>query len=101
MADGGTLRPGFLPWNYPENEVKLGGFWRDEAVVRHYLPDYRFTSWREIKRNYQIELFSIDLPEYLRTGKIKEGRTVLLFDYRSGKPSWAQLLRFLTKEDLE
>lgn len=101
MADGGTLRPEFLPWNYPENELKIGGFWRDEVVVRHYLPDYHFTSWREIKRNYQIELFAIDLPDYLQTGIVKECRTMLLFDYRLAKPSWSRLPQFLTKEDFE
>ncbi|KYZ75090.1 radical SAM protein [Anaerosporomusa subterranea] len=80
-SDGGTIRPEVLPWNYPAMEQDLGAFWRNEAWVGNYLPNYRFTSWREVKRSYQVELFTINIPEYLRTGQIEQQNTTLLFNY--------------------
>jgi hypothetical protein len=70
-----------MPWNYPVMEQEINDFWRDEAGVGHYLTNYRFTSWRDIKRHYQVELFTINIPEYLRTGNIVQQNTTLLFDY--------------------
>jgi hypothetical protein len=89
-SDNGTIRPEFLPWNYPAMEQDISAFWRDEAWAGNYLPNYRFTSWREVKRSYQVELFRINIPEYLQTGQIVQQNTTLLFDYHRGG-AWALL----------
>ncbi|SDF37304.1 Radical SAM superfamily enzyme YgiQ, UPF0313 family [Sporolituus thermophilus DSM 23256] len=81
LAGEGGVRPEFLPWNGDEWEQVKTRFWRDEATVRRYLPDYCFTSWREIKRNYHIEVFEINIPHYLAGGELREERTVILFCY--------------------
>ncbi len=94
LSDNGTIRPDFLPWNYPVLERDIGAFWRDETWAGRYLPDYRFTSWREVKRNYQVEQFEIDIPEYLQTGQIVWRKVTLLFDYRHGG-NWLQLTDLL------
>jgi hypothetical protein len=80
-SDNGTIRPEAMPWNYPAMEQEINDFWRDEAGVGHYLTNYRFTSWRDIKRHFQVEMYTISIPEYLHTGNIVQQNTTLLFDY--------------------
>ncbi len=83
LAEQGALQPEFLPWNGQEWAEEKNGFWRDEARVRRYLPDYRFTSWRELKKHYYIEVFPINIPDYLAgPGEIRPERTAVLFSYR-------------------
>lgn len=85
MAEQGALRPEFLPWNGGDWAGEKDGFWRDEARVRNYLPEYRFTTWREIKKRYYIEVFPIHIPDYLaQKGEIRPELTAVLFSYDGG-----------------
>mgnify|MGYP003586814087 CR=1 FL=1 len=43
-----------------DNKDYLENFWRDNDLVGKYLPDYRFTSWRQVKKIYRMEEFVID-----------------------------------------
>lgn len=87
----GATRPAFLPWDNQWEEEK-NSFWRDEAKARQYLPEYRFTTWREIKNNYHLEVFSCNIPDYLKTGAaIHQETTILLFDYRGRQTCYQQI----------
>ncbi len=55
-------RPEWLNWNTERIFDKVSSFWRNEDVVKKYLPGYRFSSWRQINKYYPIELFKAD-PE--------------------------------------
>lgn len=88
LCDNGNLRPDFLPWDGDQWNDEKNAFWRDETRVRKYLPDYRFTTWRELKKNYHIEVFTVDVPEYLRRGELKANATVVLFAFAGERSSY-------------
>lgn len=50
----GKWRPAFIEWDSEGRD----DFWRDEENVRKFLPDFRFTSWRDVQRKYRVESFS-------------------------------------------
>lgn len=59
LSDGGQQRPPELNWNGAVWDEVKNAFWRDEARVRRYLPEYVFGSWRELKRKYQLEFLQL------------------------------------------
>ncbi len=81
----GLVLQDILPWNNEQWSTEKNNFWRDTAKVRKYLPDFDFTSWRDIKKYYHIEFFRIHIPTFLANPEnVIFQQTVLLFDYRSG-----------------
>lgn len=50
-------RPEWLRWNTETIFDKVSAFWRNEDAVREYLPDYKFSSWQQIRKYYPVELF--------------------------------------------
>lgn len=50
-------RPEWLGWQSEAIFNIVSDFWRNEALVQQYIPSYRFSSWRQIHKNYPIELF--------------------------------------------
>lgn len=98
MSEQGTVRPEFLPWNQPNQasadkwaDAKTA-FWRDTGRVRHYLPEFTFTTWRDIKKTYHIEVFAVDIPSYLADSVYLASREVaLLFSYQTGRPSYQRI----------
>ena len=78
-----------LDWNREFGEKGKNEFWRSETAVARYIPDYRFSNWREVKRKYPIEVFAVDIPGWLDSGEEQQGRKVpLLFDLTRSKPQW-------------
>lgn len=57
--------PEWLHWNTKQIFDAVSEFWRNEKRVQQYIDGYKFTSWRQIHKNYPIELFRIDV----KTGK--------------------------------
>lgn len=53
-------RPEWLLWNTENIFDEVSAFWRNEELVRRYIPDYKFSSWRNIHKLYPIELFRND-----------------------------------------
>ncbi|MDO4922149.1 MAG: DUF4080 domain-containing protein [Phascolarctobacterium sp.] len=49
--------PDWLGWQSEEIFNIVSDFWRNEALVQQYIPGYKFSSWRQIHKNYPIELF--------------------------------------------
>jgi hypothetical protein len=82
MSEKGTIQPEFLSWNQDQWMEEKNEFWRNANVVRNYIPDYIFTTWRDLKKKYRIEVFSIDLLEYIKQpGKISYKKKPILFSY--------------------
>ncbi len=79
LTDRGAVRPAFLPWDGEAWQAAKTAFWREEAIVRKYLPDYTFTSWRDVKNSFHLEIFACDIPEWLATGHMSQRPTVVLF----------------------
>lgn len=50
-------KPNWLNWQSENIFNVISEFWRDEEIVNNYLPGYKFTSWRQIHKNYPIEMF--------------------------------------------
>ena len=58
-------QPEWLGWQSADIFERVSVFWRDEAKARQYIPGYKFSSWRQIHKNYPIELFN----NHWRTGE--------------------------------
>jgi radical SAM superfamily enzyme YgiQ (UPF0313 family) len=92
LAEQGAIRPEFLTWNGADWTEEKNAFWRDEAKVRKYLPRFRFTTWRELKKHHHIEVFPINIPDYLaEPGEIRQERTAVLFSYDSDKADFQSI----------
>lgn len=81
MSDKGSVRPEVLSWNKEIWAKEKGAFWSSQEKVRSYLPDYTFTNWRDINKKHHIEVFTIDILQYLQAGTIKRVDTPVLFSY--------------------
>ena len=82
LSEKGAIRPEILPWNQEIWAKNKGAFWSNHQLVRNYLADYTFTTWRDINKKYHIEVFGIDIPEYLRSGNVINVEIPILFSYR-------------------
>jgi len=91
VKERGQLRPAFLPWLVQGRET-YGDFWRREEVVRRYLPGYRFTSWRDIQRQYIIERFRVAaIPAQGEVEASVEQEGIILFKLDGETTGWFQL----------
>ena len=84
LMDGRGGRPEFLPWNESLLDSEDAGttksdtsnrwleakndFWRSGDIVKKYVPDFRFSSWRDLHKRYHIEVFSVDIPRWTESG---------------------------------
>lgn len=50
-----------MGWKTAELNERAMAFWRDKDEVRQYLPDYIFSTWRQIRKNYPIEAFDYNV----------------------------------------
>jgi len=88
----GALKGELLDWNRERWARPKSDCWRNEAAVRRYIPDYRFTNWRDVKRKYPIEIFSQNVPRWIATGEwSNQDRTPVLFDVGRKRPVWFAL----------
>ncbi|MDR7869131.1 MAG: B12-binding domain-containing radical SAM protein [Sporomusaceae bacterium] len=87
-SDRDAGRPEFLPWDGAEWDEAKSAFWRDEPTVRRYLPDYAFTSWREVRKQHHIEVFELDIPAWVTDGRLIHRPTAVLFSRAGGTPPW-------------
>jgi len=91
MSEKGTVRPEVLSWNKEIWAKERGAFWSSQEKVRNYLPDYTFTNWRDINKKHHIEVFSIDILEYLQSGTITRVDTPVLFSYMQDATTYQPL----------
>ncbi len=79
----GALKGEKLDWNQPRWERQKAALWRNEEKLRRYIPDYRFSNWREVKRDFPMEVFHCNLQRWLDHGEWPESAPIaLLFDRR-------------------
>ncbi|CUH96995.1 hypothetical protein P22_3121 [Propionispora sp. 2/2-37] len=82
ISERGKVHFPFLPWNEEKWSQEKTNFWRSPELVRKYLPEYNFTTWRDIKKQYHLEVFSFDLSSYFKEqGKLEKQLTPILFNY--------------------
>jgi len=83
MSEKETIQPEILNWNQDAWLDEKNEFWRNQHVASKYITDYIFTTWRDIKKKYRIEVFAIDIVEYIKLkGKIVNKKSPVLFSYR-------------------
>ena len=52
-----NFKPDWLMWRTAMNYEKATAFWRNEGLVRKYVPDYCFKNWRTLHKKYALEEF--------------------------------------------
>ena len=52
-----NFKPDWLMWRTAMNYEKATAFWRNEGLVRKYVPDYSFKNWRTLHKKYALEEF--------------------------------------------
>lgn len=82
FSDKGQVTPEFLPWSKAEYYEQTSEFWRSERVQK-YLPEFKFTNWRNLQKHYHIEVFDFLVSEWLQSGKLISGREAVLFEYHT------------------
>ncbi len=85
LSEKGTIHPEFLGWNDNQWNEEKAQFWRSEATVRKYLPEYVFTTWRDVKKNFQLEVFNIDVAAFFMRGEFVKENLPVLFTYRQNE----------------
>lgn len=56
-------------------------FWHEDDTVRRYLPDFRFTTWRDLQSRYRIEVFAIDIEACIQAAQTIVREVPMLFVY--------------------
>lgn len=89
VNEHGLSIPDFLSWNDEQWADEKSSFWRNEKIVRKYVPNFVFTSWRDVKRAYHIEVFDFDIVDYITEYKtIKQKIIPVLFNFQGTKPGF-------------
>ena len=90
ICEGGkSLKGEALGWNRQRWEEAKNSLWRNEASMRRYFANYRFTNWREVKRTFPLEVFSVDVAAWLQNAEAKRsGPVAMVFDLTQAKPRW-------------
>ena len=73
-------RPQFLT-DISEYKEAIHSFYLDEDNVREALPGYDMYNTKQIERMTNVEYFSIDVDELIKTGEIVHKDKFILFDY--------------------
>lgn len=97
LADEGKIRPEQLNWNLESYQTRTAAFWRGQGSIKpaDLLPDFHFTTWRALRKNYHLELFPV--PVHLLSSSAcsiednPQQPVWLLFDYTSGESTWQVL----------
>ena len=84
-----TLKGEQLSWNREQWEPQKNRLWRSERMIRRFVPDYHFTNWRDVKRLYPVEVFSVNVFRW-RESAIEAGNelTPVLFDAGKARPEY-------------
>ena len=92
LLEKGNIRVEALEVSELSYEDEKNAFWHEDETVRKYLPEFKFTTWRDLHAKYRIEVFGIDIDAMIERAEIVQNKTVVLFEY--GKENrWQKLLR--------
>ena len=78
------VRPDILNWNGNLWSKEKDAFWKNEVLVRKYIPEFRFTSWRDIKRKYHVEVFTPGVLKAFTHVNNYTGYVAVVFSYIDG-----------------
>ena len=87
LCERGNIRPGFLGWEIQNYTSERDAFWRNAAIIEKYLPGYVFGNWREVNKNFHIEVFSVDIIGCLKQ-KADKQLTPVLFSFNCKYPQY-------------
>lgn len=89
-----ALKGESLAWNKEKWEKTKNDLWRSESKMQQYVPDYAFTNWRDIKKRFPIEVFSVPVISWIESGReAKDEKTAVLFDLTHHGRVWHLLPR--------
>lgn len=92
LLEKGNIRVEALEVSELSCEDEKNAFWHDDDTVRKYLPEFKFTTWRDLHAKYRIEVFGIDVDVMIERAEVVQNKTVVLFEY--GKENrWQKLQR--------
>lgn len=92
MFEKEAIQLEFLKWNQELWAEEKNEFWRNQSLASNYLPDYKFTTWRDIKKKYRIEVFSIDVFAAIQHPyKIICRDTPVLFSYSKDAAAYQKI----------
>ena len=88
----GAIKGERLEWNRERWERIKSDLWRSEVTLARYITGYHFTNWRDVKRKYPIEVFELNIPQWIKTGEwpVTEW-TAVLFETTCQRPVWHAL----------
>lgn len=89
-TDKGNVRPDFLNWNEDLYYEENADFWRENRAEK-YIENYKFTTWRDIKKKYHIEFFFFDILNLIKIGTIVEKKTAVLFSFGGEETQYQKL----------
>lgn len=84
FADIPGWYPTWLKWQAEAIFEEMSSFWRNEELVHKYVPNYKFSTWRQIHKLYPVERFN-----YGPTGNKEE--FFLLLDCSDGEAKQIKL----------
>ena len=85
ISERGGVHPERLHWNMTKYQPETARFWRDSGAEK-YIKAYTFTNWRELRRQYHIEVFSMDVLALIGGDVLVQKimkKTAVLFDFRA------------------
>lgn len=85
----GALKGEQLNWNREQWERQKAVLWRSERVIKQFVPSFHFSNWRDVKRKYPLEVFAVNIPQWVSSGEWSgEELTPVLFDVTRERPIW-------------
>lgn len=75
-------RPSFAR-EYSVPKESFYHFYQEDDTMRKYLPDYEAFSTKQISKMTHLEYFTIDIFEWLESGKLNSRDCFVLYDYKN------------------
>lgn len=88
ISDNGKFRPEFLPWQDVAKQATDDFYMSEQA--QKYIKDYKFKSWRDLKKKFTLEVFAYDIIKALQN-KLEKRQNVMLFAYEDGEVFYQQI----------
>ena len=78
LSDKGKIKPEMLPWQEIEKQATDEFYMSEQAL--NYIKDYKFKSWRDLKKKFFIEVFAYDMNK-AKENEIVMKKNAIIFTY--------------------
>ena len=78
LSDKGKIKPEMLPWQEIEKQATDEFYMSEQAL--NYIKDYKFKSWRDLKKKFFIEIFAYDMNK-AKENEIVVKKNAMIFTY--------------------